>query len=484
MQRKVQIVTSITHDDQICELSYLPNEIGLIEVRADLLSDISKIKDHTNIPIIYALRSKEEGGLFEGTISERYRLLKEASIVFDYVELEGDRDLAPEVLDFIPKNKRRIVWYGSPENHFALITRIQKYTKVPASRYKIVVTTDNHSDGVTLMSLLNAISNTSIVVYAIGLTAEWTQVLSPFLGAPEVQSTLAKEKKPAPHFLTRQLIEDYGLPYVYPIKQLFGIVGNPVLESISPKQHNQGYRTLGLPYLYLPFHTNNFSSFTDRIMQSPLMPVPLSGLTVVSPFKANGYAVSIDNKAVDKVKICNGLIRKEQGWKSFSTDPYGVIQSLNQVTDDWSHKKIAIIGCGGTGRTIASTLKRMNIRATLVNRTIEKGRKVAASLKLSFIALQAFDASLFDIIIHATPLGKNQNESPFDITQLNNDSIVIDHVYSLEEDTELVQYCQLCDIEFVDGKEIARLQISQQFKFMTGIEMPKVKKVTQNLKIN
>ena len=44
-------------------------------------------------------------------------------------------------------------------------------------------------------------------------------------------------------------------------KRLFGVVGNPVLHSLSPRLHNTAYRELGLPFLYLPFHVESFGDF-------------------------------------------------------------------------------------------------------------------------------------------------------------------------------------------------------------------------------
>lgn len=483
MKKRVNITTVITNENQLDELSRLSDIVELIEVRADLLGDIDAVKNATNIPLVYMLRSKDEGGEFDGSAAERRKLLITASTIFDFVELEGERDLIPELLDVIPKEKRRITWQGTPEDYNSLYQRLQKYLQVPASLYKIVVKANNHGDAIPVMHLLRTTNTKQLVAYAVGKFAEWTQILAPFLGAPEVPSVVDNLGKLYPYFSPVQLMNDYDLPYVYPIEQLFGIVGNPVLRSISPNQHNMGYRTLGLPYLYLPFHTHDFPSFMKEIMQIDAIPLPLKGLTVVAPFKREGYLAS--KYKVDKNNsafgVCNGMIRKNKDWQGYSTDASGAIEALNRLSTNWKQKKIAIIGCGGTGRTIAFSLKKMNKNITLVNRTHTKGKEIAADLDLPFIALDKFDPSYFDIIIHATPLGKNQEETPFKITQLKQDSVVIDHIYTKEE-TSLVRYCRLCNIKVMDGIEIAGLQIKEQFKFLTGIEKPVIKETIKILK--
>lgn len=487
MKGKVNIVTTITSQSQLEELKNLPFSVGLLELRADLLQAIDITKYSIHLPVVYVLRSKDEGGKFNGSIKERHQLLIKASYQFDFVELEAERDLTSELLAIIPVEKRRISWLGIPESYSSLLNRLKKYLQVPADIYKIVTTITNHSDAIPIMRVLKTINTKKVVGYAVGETAEWTQILAPFLGSPEVHSIMEHREKSEPYFSPVQLIEDYGLPAVYPLEQLFGIVGNPVLGSISPNQHNAAYRELGLPYLYLPFQTEDFSSFMNEIMENPSIPVPLSGLTVVAPFKREGYMASKYKEEEDNNKasgVCNGMIRKKQEWLSFSTDALGALEALNHTVSDWYQKSIAIIGCGGTGRTIAASLKKYTSDITLVNRTLAKGIEIASVIRLPFITLQEFDAGNFDIIIHATPLGKNQEETPFKLTNLKPDSIVIDHVYSLRKETALVRYCRLCNIKVIDGIEIARLQIKQQFKSLTGVEKPIIKTTNQNLKIN
>ncbi|MDH7448114.1 type I 3-dehydroquinate dehydratase [Aquimarina sp. 2201CG14-23] len=486
MKKKVNIVTTITQQNQLNDVQNLPFSVRLIELRADLLQITAAIKNSTHVPLIYVLRSKQEGGAFTGSLKERHQLLIKASQIFDFVELEGERDLTLELLTAIPVEKRRISWSGTAENYSSLLQRVKKYKQVPASIYKIVIDTTKHRDALSIMHLLKISNHKDVVAYAIGKTSAWTQVLAPFLGSPEVHSSIDSQDQTTLCFSPNQLIEDYGLPEVYPLEQLFGIVGNPVLGSISPNQHNIAYRALNLPYLYLPFQTEDFLSFMNEVMENSSFPIPISGVTVVAPFKRQGYLASKYKEDSDDQTygVCNGMIKKEQEWLSFSTDAFGAIEALNRTMQNWSEKRIAIIGCGGTGRTIAAALKKYTSDITLVNRTFAKGVEIAAAMRLPFVTLQEFNASDFDIIIHATPLGKNPEETPFKLTDLKPDSIVIDHVYSIQRETALVKYCRLCNIKVVDGIEIARLQINQQFTSLTAIEKPIIKTTNQNLKIN
>jgi shikimate dehydrogenase len=424
-------------------------------------------------------------------MATRIKTLIEASAYFDFIELEGEQDLVPEILNAIPADRRIIAWQGRPENYESLEKRFNKYRATPAKYYRLVVQTEKSGDELPVLQLLKSLNRNDLIAYATGPIGIWTQPLSAFLGSPVIPSSLDTESNH--YFSPQQLIEDYDLPYTYPVQKIFGIVGNPVFGSISPQLHNEAYRSLNLPCLYVPFHANNIQEFFDEVVNGNGLPVNLSGLTVVSPFKEEGLKAAGGSQDPDvSVSGASNMLFKQNktGWNAMSTDARGVIDALNKMGSEWQNKNIVIIGCGGTGRTIAAAFRRMNVSVTLVNRTISKGLKFATALEMPFIALGTFNPAAFDIIIHATPLGKNKGELPFDVSLLRPGSLVIDHVYSLPEATDLVKYCRLCNISVVDGIEMARLQIRHQFRQMTAAVMPdrlqssKKLPVTENPKSN
>jgi 3-dehydroquinate dehydratase/shikimate dehydrogenase len=487
MNTQVILSVTITEASQLHQVTALPVQAGLIEVRADLFNaDTAAIKNSVSCPLLYTLKSKTEGGLFNGTAELRMQELINASDYFDFVELEAERDLVPEILNAIPPEKRIIAWQGGSESYEMLKKRFEKYLETAAKYYRLIITANKSGEELPVLQLLQAMNRNDLIAYAIGPIGIWTQPFSAFSGSPVVPSLSAVDNNHN-YFSASQLIEDYDLPNIYPVKKIFGIAGNPVLGSVSPKLHNAAYRALNLPCLYLPFHSNSLQDFFDGIVNKFLLPVTLSGLTVVSPFKEAALETA---GATEDPDVCisgasNILLNKhDDKWIAKSTDAQGVIDALNKMADNWQQKNIVVIGCGGTGRTIAAALKRSEIKFALVNRTGLTGSKVAKTLGVSFIPLAIFNPSFFDIIIHATPLGKNAGEVPFDITLLKQGSMVIDHVYSLHKETELVKYCRLCNISVVDGVEMASLQIRHQFKYLTGIEMPVIKTKEQTEKFS
>lgn len=484
MVRRANIAISVTEPNQLDLLSTISAFVNITELRADLLARPELARNFTSTLLVYVLRSTEEGGNFKD-YSKRPQQLIKASTIFDFVELEGERDLIPEILNAIPAKKRRITWYGAAESFDELMNRAKRYLETPAACYKLITTAQNSEDAIPVVRLLNSIKDKPLVAYSVGSDTAWTQISAPFMGAPEIHATFESDDESDPSFTVSTLINDYGLPVVFPIKKLFGIIGNPVYGSVSPNRHNAAYRSMGLPYLYLPFQTECFSTFFKNVVNSYSLPISISGLTVVAPFKAIAYTSADEstrngNDAV--IKACNGMLRTENGWSRFSSDAIGAIQALNGTLESWSKKRIAIVGCGGAGSSIAEEMKNRNIEPTLVNRTIEKGLKVALDLDLPFVSLNDFSPEKYDVIIHCTPIGKTDQKAPFDVTKMKKECVVIDHVYSQQSKTPLVEYCHLLDMRVIDGVQMANIQIKQQFLSMLDLPMPIVKRVEHNKK--
>lgn len=466
MDRMVNIVTSITDLNQ---LQHLPETIDLVEVRADLIGHFAMNPIHKSIPKVFVLKSKEEGGTFQGDINERKQCLITASYHYDFVELEGERDLIPEILAAIPCHKRRISWEGAFTSFDELNDRSETYQRTSAVSYKFIVDANDYAEAFAVTNLVKLDTTNKVVAYARGEFARFTQVLPAYMGAPEVHCNLNGEDL----YTVEQLIKNYGLPHVFDVQELYGIVGNPVKNSISPELHNKAYRQSNLPFLYLPFTAENFQEFSQQVIKNNGLPVSLKGLTVVSPFKKEGFDFA---NPLSTGEACNGLVRNNNQWEDFSTDAWGALQALKTVAN-WRNKRIAIVGTGGTGQTIAKELKKQDIALTLVNRTIEKGEKIARELGYPFVPLNDFDPSHFNIIIHATPLGKKKGEIPFELSKLKHQCLVVDHVYPKTDKSELVKYCELLNIKVIDGKTIARIQIKKQFENMTNRDYPEFQNI-------
>jgi len=108
---------------------------------------------------------------------------------------------------------------------------------------------------------------------------------------------------------------------------------------------------------------------------------------------------------------------------------------------------------------------------TLINRGAERGEHAASLLGLPYLPLRDFDAEGYDIVVNATPVGRDTDEVPFELERLNDDAIVIDLVYG-SRPTPLVGTTRARRQVAIDGRDVLVTQVSHQFCMMTGKEMP------------
>ena len=89
-------------------LATLPDSVPWVEVRADLVGDLfpDEVRQSFRGGLLYTLRSRAEGGNSEATGRERRQRLLNAAASYDLIDLEGERDLTPEILHAIPPDER------------------------------------------------------------------------------------------------------------------------------------------------------------------------------------------------------------------------------------------------------------------------------------------------------------------------------------------------------------------------------------------
>ncbi len=446
-----------------------------LEWRADLLGDsegagIASLGSRS----IYTLRSRAEGGEATDSAVERAARLTTAAQRFDLVDLEADRDLTREVLAAVPPEKRIISWHGPAANLGELRPRAEAMIATPARFYKLVPAAECPRDAVEPLALLDALDRDDVVAFASGESGAWSRLLAPRLGAPLVYAQ-AQDRPAAPgQFTLDALREDYGLPDLPPVSSLAGVVGRPVLHSLSPRLHNLMYRELGMKQLYLPFHVPVFGDFWLDVVESGSLEVlgfDLVALSVTAPFKEIAVAVAgAVSPLAEHISAANSLARRGDVWEAECTDAEGVTAPLEARGVAIAGRPAAVVGAGGAGRAAIAALSASGARVTLANRSPVRGRRVARELEVDFMPLDEFDAAGFEILVNATPLGSLGSEMPFDLERLDPAAVVVDLAYRADGPTRLVEAVQAADREVIDGREVLLHQASPQFTWMTGRE--------------
>jgi 3-dehydroquinate dehydratase/shikimate dehydrogenase len=463
------------------DLVALSAKADWLEVRADLVGDLDPdwLRQHFAGKLLYTLRSKAEWGAFEGSRDRRRKRIAEKGSAFDLVDLEADRDLAPEVLKAIAPEKRIVSWHGPAADERGLAARLLHLTSAPAAFYKMVPRAANAGEELAPLNLLAASRRRDLIAFAGGEPGYWTRIVAPRLGAPVVYGS-ASEKAAAPGQPSiERLRADYGLPELRPARWILGVVGFPALHSLSPRLHNAAYRALDLPALFVPFDTSEFGDFWLELVDSDALErlgLKLGGLAITTPHKEVAFAVAgATSPLAGRLEAVNTLTPRDGVWEGESTDGEGVVEALRARGVEPKGRNAVVIGRGGAGRAAALGLVLAGASVTLANRGAERGGEVAKRLGLPFVELAELDASRFDLFVNATPLGRREGDlAPVPVPLLPAGSAVVDLVYGAAgaAPTGFVVEARARGLVAVDGREVLLRQAAPQFRLMTGRNLP------------
>lgn len=446
--------------------AFLAPAADWIELRADAAGDVdaASLRPKTNGLLLYTLRS---------VAAERRERLLRAADTFDLIDLERSDLDDTTLLQSIRPERRVITWRGRARTMEDLETAVRLIRRVPARLYRIEAETARCSETMLPMALLKREQRSDLTAYAVGAIGLWTRILASRLGARIV---FGGDQAPMDGMLPmEQCIADYGFPRLDAVDEIFGIVGDPVFRSLSPRLHNAGFRTLGRRALYLPFHAPDFADFWSGLIEEggiESLGLSVGALCVVSPHKEIAVsAVRARTPMVMSACSTNFFLKEGGGWTADTTDPEGVLLTLRERGIEPHGQRVAVVGCGGSGRVIAAALKQAGADVTLVNRGFDRASLAIRLLQLPFIPLASFSPRGYAIVVNATPVGCRTGDVPFDPAGLSEDAVVIDLVYGTEP-TALVAATRARGQITIDGRDVLRTQAMSQFHLMTGEPMP------------
>lgn len=132
--------------------------------------------------------------------------------------------------------------------------------------------------------------------------------------------------------------------------KIFGIVGNPVRHTMSPKIHNYLATILGHNLIYLPFEVEN----ELEAAIAGAYALGIEGLNVTVPYKnaVIETLAEIDAFAAE-VGAVNTLVRTEGGYKGYNTDVLGLQKELETEGIVLSGRNVVLLGAGGAARAVA-----------------------------------------------------------------------------------------------------------------------------------
>lgn len=249
---------------------------------------------------------------------------------------------------------------------------------------------------------------------------------------------------------------------------VYGVFGDPIGHSLSPVMHNSALARAGLDGCYLAFRVKDIGAAVSGIRG-----LGMRGASITIPHKIRimEYLDRIDPLALE-IGAVNTVVNDQGNLHGHNSDCFGAVQALREKTII-KNREVAIVGAGGAARAAGFGIKQEGGSLTIINRTRERGEKLASDLDSNFMPLEEINRLPYEIIINATSAGMapHSDSLPLNTGFLESGMVVMDMVYNPLQTRFLAEAGQLgCTI--VDGVSMFVHQGAVQFKLWTGEDAP------------
>ena len=237
--------------------------------------------------------------------------------------------------------------------------------------------------------------------------------------------------------------------------QVAAIIGDPVVQSLSPAMHNAVFhqRKLDWTYVAMEVHEDALAGVLQTLGGKSI-----NAFSVTMPHKEKVFEMlstasndlgEVDESAkaaqsVNTIAISNGRMIGS------NTDGDGCCNAIEQAGVGIAGSRVVVVGAGGTARAIVATLARRGASdIAVINRTESRAQDVIASVAVARIG-NVDDIATANILINATSVGMGSQETSVNAAQLHSSLVVLDAVYHPLE-TTLLRDAKRVGAKTVDG---------------------------------
>jgi 3-dehydroquinate dehydratase/shikimate dehydrogenase len=487
--------------------------VDLAELQADFLQPgelphLARFPALVDLPVILSLRRAGDGGQWRGAEADRRRLLREALGAsglragggrrYAFVELEHDLQ-DPALEEAARAGGCRLIRSlhhlgGVPIDLAARVRRLARAVQPrggsPGGLPKIVVGVHGSRDQRRLVEAFRELRVVEKILLGMGEFGSFSRILAGRLGSwlaycrPEGAAGpgLASGEAPAAGAEqpdARTLVELYRFRQIGPRTALYGVVGNPIAHSLSPRLHNPGFAALGLDAVYLPFLADELAAFLRAAGA-----LGVQGLSVTVPFKQRALrlAASAQEEAL-AAGAANTLLAAAGGrgkWRAANTDVGGFLAPLEREAPDALRPgaTAVVLGAGGAARAVVYALAGRGLRVLVLNRTPARARALARRFRAAWGGLGARAAEAIArlgagpaLIVQATTVGLGGAGDPLPEYSFRGEEVAYDLVYG-PQPTSFLSRARAAGCRTIGGWSMLRAQAQAQFRLFTGCELP------------
>lgn len=496
------------------------------EDSTDLLQDridrVLALVKASPLPCIVTCRPHWEGGEYYGDDDERVSMY-EALGTSDHPPAYIDVELATYTRSANIKQKINLA-VDHPNQQRAVSTRLilsthdfegrpsdltrkilQMQDEPACAVVKIAYRARSIRDNLELFEILRDQTKPTIAL-GMGEFGVMSRILAPKFGGFLTFASLRDESTTAPGQITiEDLINLYRFRSIKPTTKVYGIIGWPVKQSLSPLVHNAGFEQIGWDGVYVPMPVEgSYESFKATVLSLiDHRELNFEGASVTIPHKehllqcypeldhhpsqtrmlgsANTLCFEIDHS--DELNLHEVFNPHPE-----NTDSFAIHELMKNELGSVQGSKVMIFGAGGVARGVLAAVARSGCTVFIVNRDMQRAESLVEELtngatpysmnSIYPTTLNEISKHLCDIYINCTPVGMTGGPDPDglsipipDMPNLSPDTVFFDTVYNPIE-TPMLKAAKERGYRTIDGVQMFVKQAAAQFEIWTGQAAP------------
>ncbi len=250
--------------------------------------------------------------------------------------------------------------------------------------------------------------------------------------------------------------------------RVFGLLGNPVSHSLSPKMHRAAFEAMGIEAEYVAFGVVNLEQAVMGIKG-----LGIRGASVTIPFKEMIISLldEVDHVA-SLIGAVNTLVNDRGVLTGANTDWLGLKRALESRTSILG-KRFAILGAGGAARAAVYAIMAGGGEPVLLNRTPQRAMRAAKDLGCEWAPLESLGELNAHVLVNTTPVGMSprSDECPIEPEVLSQFHLVVDMVYNPLR-TKLLEEAEVRGVGTMNGVEMLVQQGAEQIRLWIGMDPP------------
>lgn len=180
------------------------------------------------------------------------------------------------------------------------------------------------------------------------------------------------------------------------------VMGAPITHSRSPRIFGELFERHGIRNTcYYQLHADG--SVPIKTLFDTL---DLFGANVTSPLKNIAFA-SVDHASstAQTLQAVNTIVRRNGKLEGYNTDPEGVRRALQTLAINPAGRRCLVLGAGGAAAAVVYTLRQLQAKPLIVNRTYGRASELADSLGAQAARIEEATPARGDLLFSCLPPG-------------------------------------------------------------------------------